>query len=103
MKKLRTSRWTRYLLALAVLSVSLTVVFAQTETGQITGTIFDPSGAAVPNAGVIIKSMDTGMVRNVTTSASGEYIVTNLLPGLYAVAATSPGFALVQQRVTLTV
>jgi outer membrane receptor protein involved in Fe transport len=81
----------------------LTVVFAQTETAQITGTIFDPSGAAVPNAGVIIKSMDTGMVRNVTTSASGEYIVTNLLPGLYAVAATSPGFAQVQQRVTLTV
>jgi hypothetical protein len=97
MNKLKT------LLALAVLSVFVTVVFAQTETGQITGTIFDPSSAAIPNVTVIVKSIDTGATRTVTTSENGSYTVTNLLPGEYEVGATAPGFSQVQQKVTLTV
>lgn len=91
------------LLALAILSIFVTVAFAQTETGQITGTIFDPSSAAIPSVTVIVKSVETGTTRTVTTSENGSYIVTNLLPGDYEVAATAPGFSLVHQKVTLTV
>ncbi len=102
MNKLRTS-WGGWLLATAILSVFVTVVFAQTETGQITGTIFDPSAAAIPSVTVIVRSMETGATRTVTTSENGSYMVTNLLPGEYEVAATAPGFSLVHQKVTLTV
>ena len=35
------------------------VIFAQTETGQIAGTVVDPSGAAVPGAAVSVKSVAT--------------------------------------------
>src|SRR5580700_2940384 len=102
MKDFRSS-WGGWLFAIAILSVLVTVMFAQTETGQITGTIFDPSVAAIPNVTVIVKSIETGATRTVTTSENGSYMVTNLLPGEYEVAATASGFSLVHQKVTLTV
>ena len=80
-----------------------TVLLAQTETGQITGTVLDPSGAAVPNAAITVKSVTTGSVRETTTSMSGGYVVTNLLPGVYTVTVNASGFAEVQQRATVSV
>jgi hypothetical protein len=78
-------------------------LFGQAETAQITGTVYDPSGAAIPSASVVVKSVDTGVVREVTTSVSGSYIATDLLPGEYLVSATASGFVQIQQRVTATV
>ena len=89
-----------FVLALFALT---TVVYAQTETGQITGTVLDPSGAAVPNAAITVKSVTTGSVRETTTSMAGAYTVTNLLPGVYTVTVNASGFAEVQQRVTVAV
>ncbi|MGA2135645.1 MAG: carboxypeptidase regulatory-like domain-containing protein [Bryobacteraceae bacterium] len=80
-----------------------TRLFGQAETGQITGTVFDPSGAAVPNATITVKSLDTGAARTSTSSATGTYLVTDLLPGSYEVGATAPGFVQIQQRIVLTV
>ncbi len=80
-----------------------TVLNAQTETGQITGTVLDPSGAAVPNAAITVKSVTTGSVRETTTSMAGGYTVTNLLPGVYTVTVNASGFAEVQQRATVSV
>jgi len=86
------------------LATSLSVnLFGQAETAQITGTVYDPSGAAIPSAAVTVKSVDTGALRELSTSASGAYIATDLLPGDYLVTATSPGFVQIQQRVTATV
>src|ERR1051325_7400589 len=45
--------------------------YSQTETGQITGTVFDPSGAIIPNAKVSVKSTTTGLERQTTTTAAG--------------------------------
>ncbi|HLY15849.1 MAG TPA: carboxypeptidase regulatory-like domain-containing protein [Bryobacteraceae bacterium] len=78
-------------------------VFGQAETSQITGTVYDPSGAAIPNATITVKSVDTGTVRELTTSTNGTYLATDLLPGNYLVSATAPGFVQLQQRITLTV
>jgi hypothetical protein len=79
------------------------VIFAQTETGQITGTVVDPSGAAVPGAAITVKSVATGAVRETKTAVGGEYNFTNLLPGEYTVSATAAGFSQIQQRATVTV
>src|SRR5450755_2474846 len=42
-------------------------------TGSMSGTVVDQSGATVPNATVILKHPDTGLVRRVQTNASGSY------------------------------
>jgi len=42
-------------------------------TGTVSGTVTDPSGAAVSNATVTLRNLDTGLVRNVKTSANGTY------------------------------
>ena len=92
-------------LVLFITLVTLTCVnlFGQAETAQITGTVYDPSGAAIPGAAVTVKSVDTGNARELTTSATGAYIATDLLPGDYLVTATASGFVQVQERVTATV
>ena len=78
-------------------------LLAQTETGQITGTVTDPSGAAIPNAQVSVRSVGTSAVRSVTTSADGAYNVTNLLPGEYMVGVSVPGFTKTERKVSLSV
>src|SRR3954471_92164 len=55
-------------------------VRAQTETGQITGTVTDPTGAVIAGATVIVRSPDTGAERTVTTTGEGLYTVANLQP-----------------------
>jgi outer membrane receptor protein involved in Fe transport len=88
------------LLTMALLATPL---MAQTETGQITGTITDPTGAAVPGAKVMVRSAGTGATRNLESSADGTYTVTNLLPAEYTITVESPGFVKVERRVGVAV
>ena len=78
-------------------------LFAQTETGQITGTITDPTGAVIPGANVTVRSVGTGATRNVSTSEDGSYTVANLLPGQYVLTVESTGFAKSQRTVVVAV
>ena len=81
-----------------------TPIRAQVAGGTFSGTVSDPSGAAVPNAQITIKDTSTGISHTATTDAAGFYSVPNLLPGKYDVTATATGFATtVQSGVTLTV
>jgi outer membrane receptor protein involved in Fe transport len=79
------------------------VGFGQTAgTGSITGTILDPTGAAVPQAKVQVHNADTGIDRMYSTNATGIYSAAFLQPGLYEVTASKAGFATVV-RTQLTV
>ena len=93
----------RTILCAAVLAILAITAAAQTETGQITGTVTDPSGAGIPGATVTVRSTGTGATRTVTTSADGAYTVTNLLPGEYTVAVGSPGFGNAEHRIVVSV
>lgn len=77
------------------------MIFAQAETGQITGSVTDQSGAIVPNATVLVTSYTTGAERHVLTGNTGEFLVSNLLPANYRVKAVAEGFRAVEQDVTL--
>ena len=77
--------------------------FAQTETGQISGKVTDPTGAVVTGASVTVKSPTTGATRSVTTSGEGLYNVTNLQPGIYDVTVKAQGFADRTTQVEVTV
>jgi hypothetical protein len=92
-------------LLLAILQIwQITPALAQSLTsGDIAGTISDPSGAVVPNANVTLKSNDSGETQTRTTNQQGAYRFSLLSPGTYTISVSAPGFQAVQQQATTTV
>ena len=84
------SRLARLSIALFILVVSASL-FAQ-DTASITGTVTDPSGAAVKGAQVRVSSPDRGIDHTVPTNDSGDYLVAGLPPGPVVVDVTAQGF-----------
>ncbi len=84
------SRLVRFtiLLSLVIISTSL---LAQ-DTASITGTVTDPSGAAVKGAQVVVSSPDRGIDRPTTTNDSGDFLVAGLPSGAVNVNVTAQGF-----------
>jgi hypothetical protein len=82
-----------FLALLLIHSVAMHVdVQAQVAGGTITGTVVDSSGRVIPNAGVSITNVATGINRTVTTNEDGLYIAPNLLPASYELTFTAAGF-----------
>lgn len=79
--------------------------FAQsTNSGEIRGTVTDPSGAIVPNVTVSIRNVETGVTTDVPTNQDGIYDAVSILPGNYSLTFTANGFnKLVRDGVTLQV
>jgi hypothetical protein len=75
---------------------------AQTDLGNIVGTVTDSTGAAVPNCRIEIKNNQTSALRTVTTDASGFYSAPSLTVGSYTITATGSGFKKATQTVDLT-
>src|ERR1019366_4429181 len=65
---------------------------AQVAGATLSGTITDPSGAAIPNAEVSAKDTGKGTVTKADTNSDGAYSVPNLQPGNYEVTVTAAGF-----------
>ncbi len=77
----------------AFLIAMMPVLLAQSAgTAGLTGTVTDPSGAAVPNVTVTLTSNDTNQARTATTGADGQYKFTLLPPGSYKVRFAANGF-----------
>jgi len=66
---------------------------------SVTGTVFDPSGAVVPNAAVEIRNPVSQFDRTATTDASGNFSFPNVPFNPYRLRVTSPGFAAYQQDI----
>ena len=84
-----------YLVSRLVISAVLCAAFcyAQTSTGQIAITVFDPTGAVIPNAAVTLTGSETGeVVRTLETDGAGSAIAPLLRPGPYTVTVTVQGF-----------
>ncbi len=78
---------------------SRTTLDAQTSgVGNITGNVTDATGAAVPNAQVIVLNNDTGVSRTLTTNGDGAYNATFLQPGHYEVIAGGGTFGKVDRK-----
>jgi len=96
------------LFAILIVVAALTFLapnsFAQSLTsGGVTGTVTDPSDAAVPNANVTLKSSDTGATQNTTTNSTGAYRFALLNPGNYIVSVKAQGFQGIEQNVAVAV
>ncbi len=66
---------------------------AQTQTtGEITGVVTDPSGAAVPNAKVVLKDKSKGSTQSAETNKDGVFRFHLLLPSNYTITVNFSGF-----------
>ena len=90
-----------YLLGLLVLLPSF--AFAQADTGTLSGTVKDTSGASVPDAMVTVRNTATGATRVVQTGSDGVYTVPGLAPAPYDVTVSKTGFADYKAQATITV
>src|SRR4051794_6553829 len=92
--------------AIFLLAVGLIVcmaAFAQFEAGSVVGSVKDPSGLAVANAVVEIRSVATNVARRTVTSATGDFDFVALQPGPYEIVAKQPGFKEAARKFELSV
>lgn len=78
-------------LAAVVLACGLSIL-AQQGTGEVRGQVADEAGAVIVGANVTVTGADGKQV-SATTNETGEYVISNLAPGKYAVLASEEGFA----------
>src|SRR5579859_7699878 len=78
-----------------ILLAFATTASAQIGTGSIKGVIVDSSGAAIPDVEITVRKVETDVPRVTRSTGSGDYVVSGLLPGHYAVSANKSGFSVV--------
>ncbi|ADW70864.1 TonB-dependent receptor [Granulicella tundricola] len=80
------------LCALGTLAFAAAASGQNTTQGAISGTVFDPSEAAIPNATVRIHNDGTNADLTLTTNDSGFFKAPALAPGTYTVTVEATGF-----------
>src|SRR6202050_5855396 len=73
--------------------------YAQSGSGSLNGTVFDPSGAVVANAKVEMHQVVSGFDRTITTDSKGNFSFSNVPFNPYHMTVTAAGFALSAQDV----
>src|SRR5580704_19553389 len=92
-------------LAGVFLAGSLGAAFGQaTNAGDISGTVTDNTGAAIPGATVTVLNIDTGVTKDYSTNAAGVYDTSSIVAGNYKITFSKEGFStLVRSSVTIPV
>ncbi len=92
------------------LAVVLWVGFAgaafgqSTNSGDISGTVTDTSGAAIPGVAVKVFNIATGVSKDYVTNDSGVYDTSSIVAGIYKLTFTKSGFStLVRSSITVNV
>ncbi len=67
-------------------------MLAQFDSAAVLGTLLDRQGASVPNAKVILRSLETGVEQATTSDSSGNFQFSAVKIGRYEVSAEAPGF-----------
>src|SRR5690349_6933626 len=70
-------------------------------TGNIQGTVEDPSGAAIAQAKVALLNVGTQASASTTTDATGGFRFLSLAPGSYKITVEAAGFAKAEATVNL--
>ena len=68
-------------------------LLAQGVTGSVEGSVVDTSGAFIPRAQVTIVNTQTNQTRTLATDSGGRFQAPLLLPGIYSISVSAPGFA----------
>jgi outer membrane receptor protein involved in Fe transport len=69
------------------------LVSAQSVSGELVGTIYDPTGATIPGATVTALNVATGVPSVAVSSSTGQYRLGNLAAGVYSLKVSAAGFS----------
>jgi TonB family protein len=75
---------------------------AEEGSGAVSGIVFDPSGARVPQANLAIANKATGARESAESNDTGEFSFPGLPPGTYTLSATKVGFGIYAQGVVIS-
>ncbi|HTV06754.1 MAG TPA: carboxypeptidase regulatory-like domain-containing protein, partial [Acidobacteriaceae bacterium] len=89
---MKLARYMLSTLGVAVIVVLFVAMAGAQENAAITGTVTDPTGAAVPNATVTVTHVATGIARTTQSNSDGLYNFPALQIGTYDLKVTAAGF-----------
>jgi hypothetical protein len=90
------------LIALFSFAAGINPLAAQTiVTGDLAGTVTDPSSAGIGNATITAKSDATGETHTATTNLRGEFRIPLLRPGAYTITVAAKGFEAATGKATV--
>ena len=93
----------RVLMTVCLLAMSWTVLKAQSGNARVTGTVTDPTGAAIPGATITLTDTDTNAVSTVKSSGNGDFSIDALPIGNYHAKVEMTGFGSQEQDLKLDV
>src|SRR5208283_1178623 len=97
-------RFCAFITLLLAASLMAPAAFGQSlTTGDVNGTITDPSGAILTNVTLTLKSTETGETRTAATNSTGSYRFSLVKPGNYTITAEATGFTKNERTVNVNV
>jgi hypothetical protein len=84
----KSARW----LFLVLFLVAAVPAWSQIDTGTITGTVTDQTGAVIPNAKVSLINEGTNLTLTMTSTADGSYTFSPVKIGTYTISVEAAGF-----------
>ncbi len=72
--------------------LSFSSAYGQNVYGSIYGTVTDSTGAAIPNATITVTDETKGTSVTAQSNGTGDFTVEHLIPDVYDVTVSSPGF-----------
>ena len=90
---MRHVRVVRQAILAAAITLSISsLAFGQAQTGSLSGTVSDQSGAPIAGAAVGAREDRTGVAEHTVSSEAGIYVFPNLPPGIWTITTEKTGF-----------
>jgi hypothetical protein len=96
MTQRRFGQWIWLALSLLLFAVVPARMLAQIDTGGVTGTVTDSTGAVVPGVKITLTNSATQVAMTTTSTRTGSYTFTAVRPGTYSLTGVAPGFSTFQ-------
>ena len=94
MISLRRAQKTAFVVFLWMAGLFAGLLHAQTDTGGVTGTVTDSTGAVVAGAQLTLTNADTGILQQTQSTSTGTYSFSGVRAGSYALKVEAQGFQL---------
>lgn len=94
----KSAIWIVAKVLLVLVAVGTAQAWGQQASAAVNGTVYDSTGAAMPEAMVKLENVDTSVARTTQSNKSGTYVFLNVVPGNYTVRVERTGFESVAQN-----